>query len=294
MKTILLPCALFALVAIDVHGGETVCSAAPKTDIEIHKDLSYYDGPGRDTEGFNTLDVYAPKSAKGAPVLLFVHGGGWSRNAGDPYTRGRGGPHTVGFASRGVVLVTISYRLSPAHKHPAHVKDVARAVAWVHENIAKYGGDPQQLFLTGHSAGGHLVALVVCDPKYLAAHNLNAADMRGVIPISGPFMVHSKGDGAKVWGDEEGAKDASPSNHVRRGLPPFLVLAGDTTDFEKSLAGQAEEFVRKLTASKVPAEFVTIKNRDHSTIVTKLGTADDEAAQRIMKFISANRPAVQR
>ena len=101
--------------------------------------------------------------------------------------------------------------------------------------------------------------------------------------------MHAKDNRAKVWGDQEGAKDASPSNHVRKGLPPFLMLAGDTTDMEKSLARQGEEFVRNLTASKVPAEFVTIKDRDHSTIVTKLGTAGDEAAERIMKFIRANK-----
>lgn len=262
-------------------------AADRKAELDIHKDVSYYDGPDKDAEGFQTLDIYAPKNAKNAPVLLFVHGGGWSRKDGDPYMRGRGGPHTVGFATRGVVLVTISYRLSPAHKHPAHIEDVARAIAWVHANIATYGGDAKQLFLMGHSAGGHLVTLAVCDPKYLAAHNLTAADIRGVIPLSGVFDIHYNAGNAKVWGDEQAAADASPIRHVRAGLPPFLVLVGDTSDFEKSLSAQAEEFVGKLSADKVAAEQVTIKNRDHSTIVTKLGTADDEAAQRIMKFIAS-------
>ena len=251
-------------------------------EVEAHKNLAYVEGSDRDPEGFHTLDVFAPKGVKAAPVLLFIHGGGWTRREGDGPAKGRGGTLTRGFASRGVVLVTISYRLSPAHKHPVHVQDVARAIAWTKANAAKFGGDPDRLFLTGHSAGGHLATLVVADPKYLAAHKMTAADIRGVVPISGTYTVAGR---EKVWGDEAGARDASPTNHLRAGLPPFLILAGDTTDIERWVARQSGAFAEALRAKGNSAEYREIKNRDHSTIITKLAAPGDPAGELILRFI---------
>ncbi len=253
------------------------------------KDLSYYDGADRDPEGFQTLDLFVPKGAEHAPVLIFVHGGGWSRKEGDPYTRGRLGPHNPFFASHGVIVASISYRLSPAHKHPAHIEDVARAIAWTKANIAKYGGDPAQIFLTGHSAGGHLVALVVADPKYLAVHHLSTSDVRGVMPISGTYTVGQDGNRLdKIWGTQEAANDASPVNHVREGLPPFLIFAGDQS-VEIERTERAKAYTAQLKAKGVSAEFMQIPDRDHSTIVTKLGTPGDVLAERMLKFIQDHR-----
>ena len=254
-------------------------------EVKVYKDLSYYDGADRDPDGFQTLDLYVPKGADHAPVLIFVHGGGWSYKEGDPHTRGRLGPHNPFFASHGVIVASISYRLSPAYKHPAHVEDVARAFAWTKANVAKYGGDPGQIFLTGHSAGGHLVALVVADPKYLAAHQLSAADVRGVMPISGTFTVGEKGDRLdKIWGTQEAADDASPTNHIRAGLPPFLFFAGDQGQ-ELERAEKSKAYAERLKEKGVSAEFVPVKDRDHSTIVTKLGAEGDLVAERMLGFV---------
>ncbi len=288
MQTLRLGCVglASALTATTLFAQEaTSLTAANGNEVKCFKDVSYYDGADRDTEGFHTLDLYVPKEAAHAPVLIFVHGGGWTHKEGDPYTRGRLGPHNPFFASHGVVVASISYRLSPKNKHPAHVEDVARAIAWTKANIARYGGDPARIFLTGHSAGGHLVALVVTDPKYLAAQKLSASDVRGVMPISGPFTVGRNGDRIDtIWGSQEAANDASPANHVREGLPAFLIFAGDQGR-EEELAEQSRTFIQQLKGKSVSAEFVQAKDRDHSTIVTKLGTAGDAVADRMLKFI---------
>ena len=115
-------------------------------------------------------------------MLLFVHGGRWTTGNKNLYP-GIG----ESLARHGVGVVICNYRLSPAVKHPAHVQDVARAFAWTQSNIASYGGKPDRLFVCGHSAGGHLVALLATDPKYLKAEKLSPSDIRGVVPISGVY-----------------------------------------------------------------------------------------------------------
>ena len=172
-------------------------------------------------------------------------------------------------ASRGIGAVLPNYRLSPSVKHPEHVKDVARAFAWTRAHIGAYGGRPDEMFLVGHSAGGHLVSLLATDETYLRAEGLSTADVRGVVSVSGVYLIPPgktplalggpepgalhvnqllpiRGDGTcaaptclpgvpfpldifgPAFGDDPQVRaDASPLNHVRPGLPPFLLLYAD-------------------------------------------------------------------
>src|SRR5207237_6481418 len=135
----------------------------------------------------NRLDLYLPKGKKDFPVVFLVHGGAWM--LGD--NRCCGLYSSVGefLASQGIGVVLPNYRLSPAVKHPEHVKDVARAFAWARAHIADHGGRPDRLFVAGHSAGGHLVALLATDETYLRAEGLQAADVRGVVAFSGVYRI---------------------------------------------------------------------------------------------------------
>ncbi len=133
------------------------------------------------------LDLYLPKGKTDFPVVMFVHGGGWvfgDKNFFGVY-------EGVGkmFARHGVGAVVTNYRLSPAVQHPEHIKDVARAFAWTHKHIADYGGRPDELFLCGHSAGGHLISLLATDESYLKAEGLSLKDVKGVMPISGVYAI---------------------------------------------------------------------------------------------------------
>src|SRR5207249_878371 len=101
-------------------------------------------------------------------VLFFIHGGVWREGSKDAFvTQGRA------FARQGIGFVAINYRLSPAVKHPAHVEDVAKAFAWVHANLGKRGANAEQIFVCGHSAGGHLAALLGTDKSHLETHKLS-------------------------------------------------------------------------------------------------------------------------
>jgi len=120
-----------------------------------------------------SLNVYrSPVESKDKllPVVIWVHGGGWRTGEKD----NRAGINLCQkWARAEMVVVGLDYRLSPAVVHPAHVEDVAAGIAWVHNHIAEYGGDPTRVFLLGHSAGAHLVALVATTPDYLQAHQLS-------------------------------------------------------------------------------------------------------------------------
>jgi acetyl esterase/lipase len=154
--------------------------------VEEIRGIAYRDDPDAD-DLRHRLDMYLPKGGRDFPVVMLVHGGAWV--IGD--NRGCGLYSSVGhyLASRGIGAVLPNYRLSPGVKHPEHVRDVARAFAWTRAHIGEYGGRTDQLFVVGHSAGGHLVSLLATDERYLAAEGLCGRDIRGVVAISGVYRI---------------------------------------------------------------------------------------------------------
>jgi acetyl esterase/lipase len=161
-------------------------TAQPVYTVEEYRDVPYCDGPGA-APAAHTLDLFLPKGKKDYPVVVFIHGGIWmllDKSWGGLYSN-------VGrcLAEQGIGAVLPNYRLSPAVRHPAHVEDVARAVAWTVRHISKYGGRADQVFLAGHSAGGHLASLLATDPAYLKAAGADPAVVRGVISVSGVYQI---------------------------------------------------------------------------------------------------------
>src|SRR5918912_3405987 len=126
------------------------------------------------------LDVYAPKGAKNLPVVFWIHGGGWQTgDKKEVQLKPRA------FNDKGFVFVSTNYRLLPAVDMATIVRDVARAVRWVHDHIAEHGGDPKRLFIMGHSAGAQLAALLCTDDRYLKAEGVPLADVKGCMPFEG-------------------------------------------------------------------------------------------------------------
>ena len=253
---------------------------APKTggnyEVEVRKDIPYVEG--KDVDERQKLDLYLPKGAKDYPTLFFIHGGGWTAGS-------RSGFDRIGrtFARNGVAFVSVGYRLSPKVKHPAHIEDVAKGFAWTVANIGKYGGNADAIFVSGHSAGGHLAALLATDDDYLKAEKLSLKNIKGVIPVSGVGVVSTrqKNDFAE---DAEVSKKASPQNHAREGLPPFLILYGDAE--ANQLGKQAEAFAPALKEKKVEATIAMQKDRNHGSVMMKMSAEDDPATQAILEFIA--------
>jgi arylformamidase len=236
------------------------------------------------------LDVYAPRGASHAPVVVFVHGGEWTR----------GDKAAVSFKPRffnqnGILFVSINYRLTPAATHPAHVSDVAAAIRWVHDHSARFGGDPNKIVLMGHSAGCHLVTLVALDPRYLAKAGLRPADLRGVVAWSGgsydlvqkveqgsayaDYIQKAFGESQQVW------RDASPVNHADNAKtgPAFLFASIESG----SASHQAAERLAKLIHD-VGGRSTTslLEGRDHFGANHLLGAPDDTTGTIFLQFVT--------
>jgi acetyl esterase/lipase len=292
------------------HAGKPAPDAAPKAKLhEVQRiaGICYHevrDDPGRYR---HELDVYRPKGKGPWPVLFFVHGGGWMIGSKDDVF-GVYGYGTIArcLAQRGLVVVLPNYRLSPGVKHPEHVKDVARAFAWACRNARKYGGQKGPLFVGGHSAGGHLAALLATDETYLKQVGRSRKNIGGVIAVSGIYRVDdldfklAVGDPGQVLrlnvnvrpfamvfgGDAEVAKQASPINHIQKGLPPFLVLSA-AFDYPP-LWKMAREFTAALKEKDCDVQAKVIPWRTHETMLFDIPerSIDRATAQAIMDFIN--------
>src|SRR5207253_1943976 len=145
-------------------------------------------------------------------------------------------------------------------------------------------GRTDQIFLCGHSAGGHLVALLACDESYLKAEKLSTANIQAVIPISGVYTIMPGRLSGAFGNDAEVCRKASPQEHVKSGLPPFLILYADN-DF-RFLDMMAESMGRKLREAKGDVQVRKLNDKDHYTIIRGTVNQDDPATQAILAFIA--------
>ena len=272
--------------------GVLTTSALPQSTTRVIQDIPYFSGPEADPR-FHTLDLYLPQGESELPLVLYVHGGAW--RGGDKSQEGRVNFVNL-FTSRGVGVASVNYRLSPAVHHPAHVEDVARAFAWVYKNAGDYGIDPDEIFLAGHSAGGHLVSLLALDSKYLGQRGLSPERIKGVITISGLYDVVNSYDlgvgpypREQAFGtDPQGQRDASPALKVATAgttTPPFLITFAENDYI--GFAEQAKTFHGLLLNRRLPAHVVKIPARTHLNVMSNIG-------RRVtVRDISSNTPIVQ-
>jgi acetyl esterase/lipase len=271
-----------AALSLVLGFAHAACGTTVGAQIRVEHDIKYTTGPAY-PDNKDKLDVYIPQGAKNAPVIISLYGG--ALTAGDkseqPYVGER-------LAEAGNVTVLINYRLSPTVAHPAHVQDAAMAVAWVKNNIAKYGGDPSKIVLTGHSAGGYLISLLLLDPRYLAAVGMKPSDIRGAAPVSGFFYVEGAGVGPDrpkyIWGaDPKAWPAASPASYVRADVPPMLLLYADGDDAWRRQ--QNVDFAAALRAAgDKNIETHMIAGRSHLTVWYTMEHGQDETSRAIEEF----------
>jgi acetyl esterase/lipase len=259
-------------------------------ELRTERDLAYV----KDGHERQKLDVYAPTEGKDHPVLVFIHGGGWRR-----------GEKTLpsikvnALAEQGFVTVSIAYRFFPDVTVKQMMGDVAKAIRWVRDHAKDYGGDPDKLFVMGHSAGAHLAALVCTDDRYLKAEGVPLASIRGCIPIDVSVydipkrmaMTGSVGTGnfKELFGEaSETQIDYSPFAHVAQGkdIPAFLILhVADRPETKE----QSHHFADALKAAGVEATVVAGEGKTHGTINSELTTVDDDVTKAFWSFVKKHR-----
>jgi acetyl esterase/lipase len=270
--------------ASDPTGGNNIPTVLQ--DVLVIADVPYYTGKDADPVK-HKLDLYLPKGQKDFPVLFFVHGGAWRH--GDKRYLGLYSMLGMFWARHGIGAVITNYRLTPTVKHPEHIKDVARAFAWTYKNISRYGGRPDEIFVSGHSAGGHLVALLATDDSYLKAEGLSLGTIKGAVPMSGIYQLSDRNRLFDVtFGTESKVReDASPLFHVSEQAPPFLILYADN---DLALCGKdcSETFCRALRDHKCEASALGARDRNHLTILLMAAVEEDPVARAILDFIHAH------
>jgi acetyl esterase/lipase len=212
-----------------------------------------------------------------APVLLYVHGGSWTGGS----KRGQGGHLIRQMAARGWLCVSIDYRLGPANRWPAQIVDVKRALAWVHENIAAYGGDPSFVAVSGGSAGSHLAALAAVtpgDPAFQPGFEDADTSVAAAALLYGVYDLTLLNDDGrpglrnhvrKVMFDTDLADDpatwhgASPTWRLDEHAPPMFVVHGDRDEIVS--VNQARQFAeRARSASRQPFGYAELPYAHHA------------------------------
>jgi acetyl esterase/lipase len=283
---------LSSLFSLVLAAGPTPVPTPPPRITQT--EVSYVEGEGADPVK-HTLDIFQPEGQQGLPVLLFFHGGVWQRGGKAAYTN-----LGQALARRGILTLVVNYRLTPTVRHPGHVQDAARATAWALENVERFGGRKDRVFLSGHSAGGHLVTLLLFEPSYLKAVGHAPEELAGVIALSGIFDLTRPIDDTPEGGfeafifppfgrDKAARLAASPGSHLRAVRPPLLVLlAGE--DY-KDMRQQSRDFVAAMKDRKLPVSFVTVPGRGHFELVQQIGVDKDPTTEHLVRFIATKPPS---
>jgi len=171
----------------------------------------------------NTLDLYLPTAGKNHPVVVFFFGGGW--DSGDKASYKFVG---AALADAGIIAVVPNYRLYPRAKFPAFMQDAAQAVAWARAHAPDWGGDPERLYVVGHSAGAHIAVLLALDDEYLRQAGGSSRWLSGAVGLSGPynFLPFTEDYLNDLFGPAANFPRTQPINYVRADAPPLLLMHG--------------------------------------------------------------------
>jgi len=234
------------------------------------------------------LDVYTPTKNSGQklPIVIFLHGGGW--NSGDKNQYRFVG---AALAEQGWIGVSVNYRLYPAVKYPAFMDDAALAVKYVHEHATEWGGDSQQIYLMGHSAGAHIATMLALDNEFLQKNGGDSHWLRGVIGVAGPydFIPFTFDYMHDLFGPEANYAQSQPMNYARADAPPLLLLHGmtDTNVLPRNTIKLVAAMQRQ--GGNVQAHYYEGVN--HTDIIAAMSTPARGRAPTLAdmkKFIDAN------
>jgi acetyl esterase/lipase len=270
--------------------------ASPAAAQTVKKDIPYAD-PAHERQ---VLDVYAPAGAKNLPVVFWIHGGGWQ--AGD-----KSGVQLKpqAFTDKGFVFVSTNYRLLPTVDMGTLIRDVAKAAGWTHKHVAEFGGDPNRMFVMGHSAGAQLAAILCTDDRYLKAEGVPLTAVKGCVPVDGdtfdvPAIIEVAetrwrthglppakfGHREKFGNDPAKHKDFSAVTYVSKGkgIPPFLIIYVAT---HPDTNAQALRLANVLKEAGVPVTLYGGRETTHNKINADIGVPDDPGTKVLYTFLDA-------
>jgi acetyl esterase/lipase len=262
--------AAYAIAAMALIGfALTACSpgrvlnlATSSNGARVEKNIAYGAGPRR------TLDVFAPRDVRNAPVAVFFYGGSWQNGDKQTYQF-----VASALAAKGIVTIVPDYRVYPEVHFEGFLNDAAKAVRWTRDHARHYGGDPSKLFLVGHSAGAYIAAMLALDDKWLRRHDMSPArDLKGFVGISGPYDFLPSNDEkiTDIFSTAKTESQSQPVNYASGKRPPALLLHGttDTTVYPRN----STELADKLRAAGSPVEIKLYPGVGHLGIIGAMGS----------------------
>jgi arylformamidase len=314
-RMILVSLITFASVISVAGNARTQSRTGPSRDIHFLQDVAYNPTPDADPN-YHVSDLYLPAGKKNFPMLFFIHGGGW--RAGDKVYDGL--DHIVNICyDLGMGVMSINYRLGKNVNYQMQMRDTAMAFAWLYKNAARYGADPNTIFVMGGSAGAHMAALLGADPRYLLEQGLSAKNIKGVMLSSGLYdlggvftLGGASGNFASTTAGERNSSLGMPAGNIRdffgndndqlrdagaaayignegKDTPPYLIAYTDDDIF--SLAQQATGLYSLFLQHHLPAVLVEQPGRTHPTktsgINQRLKGADDVLGSAMITFMQS-------
>lgn len=260
---------------------KTLNALVPSDGYILHESIAY------GTLSRQKLDIYQPKLHEAKPpVVLFYYGGSWDSGDKADYKFA-----AEAFTSSGFIAVIPDYRVYPDVKFPGFMADPAKAARWVKEHIAEYGGDPNRVFLAGHSAGAHIAVMLSLNGEYLAQEGLKPGDFRGTIGSAGPYdFLPLRSDKLKViFGPEAERWKSQPIEFVDGHNQPMLLLVGlkDSTVWTHNTFNLAAKIQEKGGPVQV-VEFPTYGHIDMAAKLAKPLRGDGDLLKPIVEFIRKN------
>ncbi|MBO9618650.1 MAG: alpha/beta hydrolase [Niabella sp.] len=267
---------IFVLLILSV----TIIKAKAQNNYTTEKDISYYPAAVVRTDPYIEsqcrLDIYYPKDRKNFATIIWFHGGGLKAGKKEI---------PAALTNKGFAVIGVGYRFSPKVKAPQYIEDAAASVAWAFQHIAAYGGDRNKIILSGHSAGGYLDLMLTLDKKYLQHYNIDADSLLCVVPFSPQCITHFTVREERGINPLQPIIDSlAPLYHVRKVVPPILLLTGDR---EKELYGRYEENAYLLRMLKLTgntqAGLYELQGYDHGGMAQPGFPLLVREAERVMK-----------
>jgi acetyl esterase/lipase len=247
-----------ALKRHDLVGSTTYVFAAMVLGIQLTRSIAYAE------RSRHRLDVCRPRNTVGAPVVIFFYGGAWQSGYKELYRY-----VAKALARRGYVAVVPDYRIYPEVCYPDFLDDGAFVVRWVKDNIARFGGDPDKLFLKGHSAGAHIAAMLSIDGRWLGKVGLNPRrDIAGLIGLAGPYDLMPlpfRDEKLKVIFGGTDRPETQPIFHVSPGAPPALLMTGGRDRLVEP--SNSTRLAARLVAAGNAATVLTYRHVGHFVIM---------------------------
>jgi acetyl esterase/lipase len=265
------------------HLYDSALQAGPKGTVKVTKDVAYGTNPRQ------KVDIYQPAGKRGLPIMVFFHGGGYTGGERD-YTPLVHANVMTYFARNGFLGINADYRLAPEFAWPSGAQDVRWVVEWVQKHAADYGGDPNRIFLFGHSAGASHVAQYALDRRFQPP---NGPGIAGAILLSGRYVLHydpddaslAKGGVAEYFGtDPSRFESRSAASHVAESRVPIMIVMSEHDQLNlATTSGELFVAICKRDGGRCP-RFLQLKYHNHMSEFYHFNTQDDYLGREILDW----------